>query len=141
MKRNLIGILSLVVMSVILNTTAHSQSSVKADVPFAFKVGAAELPAGTYAVNTLGSSIIEIRNPQTSAGALSIAMPEYQGDSATKLVFHHLGDQYFLSEIWRGAGTNGMVIAPSEKEKSLKKELQLAKAPASDREKVVIALK
>ncbi len=51
----------LVVMSVILNTTAHSQSSVKADVPFAFKVGAAELPAGTYAVNTLGSSIIEIR--------------------------------------------------------------------------------
>ena len=141
MKRNLIGILSLVVMSVILNTTAHSQSSVKADVPFAFKVGAAELPAGTYAVNTLGSSIIEIRNPQTSAGALSIAMPEYQGDSATKLVFHDLGDQYFPSEIWRGAGTNGMVIAPSEKEKSLKKELQLAKAPASDREKVVIALK
>jgi hypothetical protein len=140
MKRNLIGILSLVVMSVMLNTTAHSQSSVKANVPFAFKVGAAELQAGTYAVNALGSSIIEIRNPQTNAGALSTVTPEYQRDSGAKLVFHHLGDQYFLSEIWRGAGTNGMVIAPSRKEKSLEKELQLAKAPASDQEKIVIAL-
>jgi hypothetical protein len=89
----------------------------------------------------MGSSIIEIRNPQTSAGALSTVTPEYQCDSGAKLVFHHLGDQYFLSEIWRGAGTNGMVIAPSKKEKSLEKELQLAKAPASDQEKVVIALK
>ena len=38
MKRNLIGILSLVVMSVLISATgAYAQSYAKADVPFAFQ--------------------------------------------------------------------------------------------------------
>ena len=54
MKRNLITILSLVVMSMIFNVTgAYAQSFAKADVPFAFNVGTAQLPAGTYEVKVL----------------------------------------------------------------------------------------
>ncbi|MGA7049622.1 MAG: hypothetical protein WBY98_25415, partial [Candidatus Sulfotelmatobacter sp.] len=119
MKRNGIGILSLVVISLMLNAAAQAQSAAKANVPFAFKVGSAQLPAGTYVINTAGASAIEIRNGHTSAGALSLVRREYQRDSGAKLVFHHVADQYFLAEIWRGAGTNGMVIAPSKQEKSL----------------------
>jgi hypothetical protein len=139
MKGNVIEILSLVVMSLMLNAAAQAQSAVKANVPFAFKVGPAQLPAGTYLIHTVGASAIEIRNGQTSASALSLVRREYQNSSSAKLVFHHVADQYFLAEIWKGAGTNGMVIAPSKQEKSLERELRLATGESKS-EDVLIAL-
>ncbi len=141
MKRNLIGILSLVVMSLMLNATgAHAQSLAKADVPFAFKVGSAQLPAGTYEIKAAGEAAIVIRNGQTSAGALSLVRREYPRNSGAKLVFRHVGNQYFLAEIWRDAGSAGMVIAPSKLEKDLEKELQLASGHSNAGEEVMIAL-
>ena len=121
MKRNLIGILSLVVMSMMLNATANAQAFVKADVPFAFKVGSAQLPAGTYRVNAAGDTAVVIQNLKTSAGALSIGRHEYARDRGSKLVFHRVAGQYFLSEIWRGGGNAGIVITTSNEEKELQK--------------------
>jgi hypothetical protein len=141
MKRNLIGILSLVVMSLMLNATgAYAQSGVKADVLFAFRLGSAQLPAGTYEINATGNNAIAIRNSGTSAGALSNVRRESPRNTRPKLVFHQLGSQYFLAEIWRGADSTGMVIAPSKMEKELKKELQLASAQSSPGEEVLIVL-
>jgi hypothetical protein len=139
MKRNFIGVLSLVVMSLMLNAAAQAQSAAKANVPFAFSVGTAQLPAGTYVISIAGMSAIEIRNGQTSASVLSLVRHEYQSKSDAKLVFHHVAGQYFLAEIWRGAGTTGMVIAPSKQEKSLEKELRLATGQPKS-EDVLIAL-
>jgi hypothetical protein len=139
MKRNVIGIMSLLVMSLILNAAVQAQSTARANVPFAFKLGSAELPAGTYVVGTTGASAIQIRNGQTSARALSVVRREYQSNSGAKLVFHHVAGQYFLAEIWTGAGTTGMVIAPSKQEKSLERELRLATG-GSKSEDVLIAL-
>ena len=139
MKRNFIGILSLVVMSLMLNAAAQAQSAAKANVPFAFKVGSAQLPAGTYVISPAGMSAIEVRNGQTSASALSLVRREYQNNSGAKLIFHHVAGQYFLAEIWGGAGTDGMVIAPSKQEKSLEKELRLATSQSKSND-VLIAL-
>ena len=51
MKRNLIGILSLVVMSLMFTATgAYAQSYAKAECTLRFQVGSAQLPAGTYEV-------------------------------------------------------------------------------------------
>jgi hypothetical protein len=140
MRRNLIGILSLVVMSLMINAAAYAQSNVRANVPFAFQVGSAQLPAGTYTVNAVGLSAVEIQNPQTGAGAMSIVRREYENDSAAKLVFHRLGNQYFLAEICTGAGTRRVIIAPSKEEKSLEKELKLATSQPNVGEEVLIAL-
>jgi hypothetical protein len=139
MKRNVIGFLSLMVMSVVLNAAAQAQPAARANVPFPFTVGSAELPAGTYVVSTAGASAIQIRNGQTNASALSLVRREYQNNSRAKLVFHHVAGQYFLAEIWTGAGTNGMVIARSKQEKSLERELRLA-TRESKSEDVLIAL-
>jgi hypothetical protein len=139
MKRNVIGILSLMVMSLMLNAAAQAQSAAKANVPFAFTVGSAELPAGTYVVSSAGASAIQIRDGQSNARALSLARRQYQSNSGAKLVFHHVAGQYFLAEIWTGAGTNGMVIAPSKQEKSLERELRLATGESKN-EDVLIAL-
>jgi hypothetical protein len=144
MKRNLIAILSLVVVSLMFNITgAYAQSYVKADVPFAFNVGAAQLPAGTYEIKVLSQSpnLIMIRNPETTAAALSIARSENPRDAESKLVFDRIGTQYFLTQVWKGSGAGGMIVPTSKHEQELKKELQLTKGSAGGNEEVVVALK
>jgi len=144
MKRNLITILSLVVMSLLLNATgAYAQSYAKANVPFAFNVGAAQLPAGTYEIRILSESPNEImiRNTETTAAALSIARTESSRNTESKLVFDRVGTQYFLTEVWKGSGAGGMIVPTSKHEQELKKELQLAKGSAGGNEEVVVALK
>jgi hypothetical protein len=142
MKRNLIGILSLAVMSLLFNATgAYAQSYAKADVPFAFKVGSAQLPAGTYEVKvaSAGANSIMIQNDQTSAAALSLARHEYPRNTGAKLVFHHVGGQFFLAEIWSSPGSYGMIVPTSKQEKELEKELQLAQGPSGGHEEVIVA--
>jgi hypothetical protein len=144
MKRNLITILSLVVMSLTFNVTgAYAQSYVKANVPFAFNVGAKQLPAGTYEIKVLSQSpnLIMIRNYETTAAALSIARSEGPRSTESKLVFDRVGTQYFLTEVWKASGAGGMIVPTSKQEEELKKELQLAKGPAGGNEKVIVALK
>jgi hypothetical protein len=144
MKRNLITILSLVVMSLLLNATVvYAQSYAKADVPFAFNVGAKQLPAGTYEIRVLSQSpnLIKIQNTENTAAAVSIARSEEARNAESKLVFDRVGTQYFLSEVWKGSRAGGMIVPASKQEKELKKELQLAKGPADDNQKVIVALK
>ena len=43
-----------------------------------------------------------------------------------KLVFHRVGNQYFLAEIWRSSDTEGMIVPTSKQEKELEKELRAA---------------
>jgi hypothetical protein len=143
MKRNLITILSLVVMSMMFNATgAYAQSFAKADVPFAFSVGAAQLPAGTYEIKTLSQSgnQIMIQNSKTSASAVSIARRDGSRTTESKLVFDRIGNQYFLSEVWKDSSA-GMIVPTSKHEQELKKELQLARDASSNYDKVAVALK
>jgi hypothetical protein len=142
MKRNLIGILSLVVMTVLISSTgAFAQSYAKADVPFAFSVGSAQLPAGTYDIRTVGpgNSSIAVQNHETSAAAMSNAGREQPRNASPKLVFHHVGNTYFLAEVWRSSTAEGMIIPASKQEKELEKELQASNATGGY-EEVVVAL-
>ena len=143
MKRNLIGILSLVVMATLISATgAYAQSFAKADVPFAFTVGSAQLPAGTYEIsssNAVATAIV-IQNQETSAAALSTVGREYPRNTSAKLVFHRVGNQYFLAEIWRNSSAEGMSIPASKNEKDLEKELRAANRHMGGYEEVVVAL-
>jgi hypothetical protein len=144
MKRNLTTILSLVVTSLILiASSARAQSFTKADVPFAFNVGQKRMPAGTYEVKIEGvaSDMILIRNIETRESALSIAGYEAPQSAEGKLVFNHVGNQYFLSHVWRESGSQGMRLPISKRERGLTKELLLAKDSKGGREEVIIALK
>ena len=141
MKRNLITILSLVVMSLMLNATGayaqyHPQSYATANVPFTFNVGTAQLPAGCYRITPLYQGIA-IRNCKTGATVFSPVQQESPRDTAAKLVFNHLNNQYFLTQIWGEQGSTGMTV-PSSK---LERELQVASGPSHAGEKVVIAVK
>ena len=144
MKRNVITILSLMVLSLMFNATgAYAQSYAKADVPFAFNVGAAQLPAGTYEIKTLGpgTNQIMIRNGEGTASVVSNARRNPPRETEGKLVFHRVGNQYFLAEVWRGSEDAGLIVPTSKHEQELMKELQLAKGPSGGHEEVIEALK
>lgn len=133
MKRNLIGVLSLVVLSLMLNATgAYAQRQLRANVPFAFRMGNAQLPAGSYEITKVERTIV-IRGEHTGAMALATSADPNSGDP--RLVFNHMGNQYFLTQIW-GEGDNAMTLPASK----LEKEHQIASGKSSG-EKVVVALK
>jgi hypothetical protein len=139
MKRNLIGTLSLVVVSLLLNINgAYAQSVVKANVPFAFNVGSSQLPAGSYRFTLEdGSWLVMIRNSTTGATVLSLGQRESPGGKRRKLVFRHLGNRYFLTQIWGEQGSAGLKLrAPKPETK-----FEIASQPSPSHKEVEIALK
>jgi hypothetical protein len=139
MKRNLIGTLSLVAMSLLLNVNcAHAQSAAKVNVPFAFNVGTSQLPAGSYRITVEdGGGLVMIRNSTTFATLLSVGLQESPGDKSRRLVFQRLGNRYFLTQIWGEQGSTGLRFQAPKPETKLK----IASQPSPSRKEVEIALK
>jgi len=139
MKYNSISNSSLLVLSLLLTVSGpHAQSAARANVPFAFKVGTKQMPAGTYTVrNEIGSNIVMVRNLQTGRSAMAMARRESPAKKTDKLIFHRYGSQYFLTAILGGKGSQGMVIPTTSQEK----ELQVAQATAKSANNVEIASK
>jgi hypothetical protein len=136
MKRNLIGTLSLVVLSLVLNATGHAQVVAKADVPFAFTVAQKTLPSGRYIVRTDGQGVITIQSYETGASVISLARKELPRNTSPKLIFHRVDNQYFLSQVWGAEGTGGLTVRTS----ALEKELQMSSAAPKTVGQIVIAL-
>lgn len=140
MKRNLIGTLSLVVMSVLFNVNgAYAQAAAHANVPFAFSVGSAHLPAGRYsiALKDPNLGVIMLGNTRTGVSVLSVGQPEYSHGKTWKLVFQQVGNQYFLTHIWGAPGSVGMKLqAPKPHTK-----LEIASKRSPSANNVEIALK
>jgi hypothetical protein len=139
MKRNSISYSSLVLLSLLLSATGAYAQSARANVPFAFKVGAKQMPAGTYTVRTeIGSSIVMVHNVQTGASALAMGRWEAPTKKTDKLIFRRYGSQYFLTAILGGEGSQGIVFPSTKREKALQ---EVAEAPANTTNNVEIASK
>ena len=111
---------SLVVLSLLFTAGAYAQSVVQAHVPFAFKVGQKQMPAGTYIIDReSGSSFVTVRNVKTGTSVLAAGRTETASKTTKKLIFHHYGSQYLLTEIWGAAGSQGMVLPSTKRQKDL----------------------
>lgn len=137
MKCNSISKSSLLVLSLLLTVAgAHAQSAARANVPFAFKVGTTQMPAGTYAIrNDAGTNVVTVRNVQTGTSVLAMGRREAPSKKTDKLIFHRYGSQYFLTAILGSQGSQGMVFPATKQEK----ELQVAYAPANSGNNIEIA--
>ena len=114
MKFNSIAQSSLVVLSLLFTAAgAHAQSAARANVPFAFKVGTTQMPAGTYTIqNELGTNLVTVRNVQTGTSVLAMGRQESPSKKTDKLIFHHYGSQYFLTQILGEEGSQGWSSPP-----------------------------
>ena len=100
MKR-ITAIALLAIANFALAGTSFAQSEeVKANVPFDFTVANKLLPAGTYSMNKESTGFIMIKNHDKHIAVLTLVdVDGNQSRDGGKLIFHKVGDQYFLSEI------------------------------------------
>ncbi len=139
MKINSIAASSLVVLSLLLTAAgAYAQCGVETHVPFAFKVGTAQMPSGNYSFKReAGSAIITVRNVKTGITVQAPVRPEAPSKQTEKLIFQHYGRQYILAEVWGTAGSDGIALSTIKQ----KSNFDIAHGPAGAGTRVEIASK
>jgi hypothetical protein len=123
MKRNVFGaLMTLIVAATIAVPAVHAQSRITltANVPFAFSIDGKSLPSGAYEVRELGSraTVIESKDGKNHAMGLYAPAGECK-PGQSKLVFHKVGDSYFLTEIWSSSRGEGLRVPESKMEKEM----------------------
>jgi hypothetical protein len=109
----------------------HAQDSdrVNVTIPFDFVVGAKQLKAGDYVVESvLDGRALKLRSKGGDVRQTALTVPvTNQTGNHERLLFHHDGDQYFLSQVWFWGDEDGREVPRGAQEKSLGK-----RRPASD---------
>ena len=110
-----------------LGSAAYTQEiNVRARVPFDFVAGNKVYSAGDYALQTardtgfyvsINNEGMKMRGLVDSSPCIS-SKPLTAGNEA-KLVFHRVGNTYFLFRIWVGGNTVGREFARSHREKQM----------------------
>jgi hypothetical protein len=119
--------LTLSLFGFLAGSAAHAQSSqpLQADVPFAFTVREAMLPAGSYRVTFAPNShVLRVQGVnQPADAALALANPESdpQGAAgAARLVFHCNGNkECHLAQVWQGGNAGTGIELPQSHERRI----------------------
>ena len=106
-SRFLMGLMILTLFTTMWATSADAQSlNFTLDVPYSFRVGDKELPAGRYTIHRSplgleGVLVIESTNGKVSQQfRVKIFLSNESATENKKLIFTKYGDQRFLSQIW-----------------------------------------
>jgi hypothetical protein len=104
--------------ALISSHAASAQALAVANIPFDFTVQRTTLPQGTYVISRTGDRVISLRSKDGARGILCLINPadSPKGLKTGELVFHHYGDQYFLSEIQAPWNETGMKVPASKAE-------------------------
>lgn len=119
-------LLTLLLMLTTISTSAQSQRSGVLNIPFSFTVGEKTLPAGEYTVEPNRKDydkvwLVQSKDNHTSVLVITMSVRAKETQEQTKLVFHRLGEQYFLSQIWTPGGSTGRELTMPGVERELAK--------------------
>src|SRR5271157_5420083 len=108
--KNLRSILFALTVLLLATAAQAQQTHVNANVPFDFVVGDHTYPAGEYALKSLTNNNIvridDIQEPATNM-VMSIGCTSITPSEKTKLVFHRVGGNYFLYQVWVEGSLSG----------------------------------
>ncbi len=118
-----------VVLGLILTLSAvpgHAQdgTKIKTTIPFNFVVGKKELKAGDYVIESLlANNALRFRSEDGDVQQITFTVPIETNTTGNheRLLFHHDGDRYFLSQVWLSGDENGHELLPRVQEKGLEK--------------------
>ena len=114
MKRQVFGLAVLLVVLGAVSASAQSSRMLVSNIPFAFIVGDAALPAGEYSIQTVNLSGRQLLLRDWKGHSLYIPIQtsgKAVGEAKDKLVFHLVNGQYFLASIWTPDNSVGRVFA------------------------------
>ena len=122
MKNQLFALIGLGLL--LATASAYAQTGVvKANVPFNFIVNKAELPAGQYTIQSVGSSASAMSIQSLDNQIVKLVLPHAcespKTQETSKLVFHRYGSQYFLAQIWTEGNDRGQELPKSGREREV----------------------
>ncbi len=114
--RSLLAMAGLLVLNASAVSLAQTTDTVS-NVPFTFNVGSAELPRDTYTITKVSGHMSAYQIRGLRAAAIMISQPDGPdaADPSPRLVFHRIGDKYFLREV-RLTGNSGFTLPASSAE-------------------------
>lgn len=116
-------------LALLVTTAASAQTiRVKANIPFAFIVNHATLPAGDYSVESvdLDSKVLAIGEVNGKKSlVMSNSCEKLETSKQTSLVFHRYGNRYFLNRIWVQGNNAGHEIPTSPREKEVARDFSM----------------
>ena len=108
---------------------AQTSTATISNVPFAFSVGASQMPADTYRVSKIGGHTDVFMIGSLRHSVILLGQPDGRNtDETPRLVFHKYGDQYFLREFWTG-GSTGFSLPVSRQERQAEERLASRSTP------------
>jgi hypothetical protein len=108
-------------------------NKMKVNIPFDFIVADMNLPAGQYYIGraqTLSDHVVLVISGVDSSVKvfrLTTAVQSLQPKNKGMLVFHRLGDHYFLFQVWAAGSSTGRAIPKSRRESQLERGVPGAK--------------
>jgi hypothetical protein len=117
------AVLFVAALTIGLSTTAaHAQyetQRVQFTAPFAFDYGSQQLPAGRYTVTRENAHILIVRNGAKSVMVMTQTSDDRETTTRGKVVFHRVGQRYFLSQVWIPGKSSHLTCGPTKTEKKL----------------------
>jgi hypothetical protein len=121
--------------SICTQAQSRNRQRLIVEIPFAFNAGNTQMPAGEYNVSVVNpSSSRSVVLIKSSDGQSSVLLGTTDiigwATSRAKLVFRRYDTQYFLAQVWMASESTGMSTPTSKGEKSVRKQLGIAKQKA-----------
>ena len=110
----------------VANAQIASDVTIQANIPFAFTVGDTTLPAGNYTIKVLDGDSMNVLELRSAIGHTAVVFETENTETRgarvvnkSELVFHRIGDNYFLSQVWMAGSASGSELAKARMEKKL----------------------
>ncbi len=137
--KNVLGFVLVAATMVFASSAKAQEFRVKADVPFDFSIEKQVYHAGEYEIQKLSPNTTLLLVGSGNGTARTIAKPlpctSQMPASSTKLVFHRVGQNYFLYQIWIAGRTYGREFPTPKMEREL-----LAHNGAKSEEVIIAAM-
>ena len=100
------------------NLSAQSRHSpIAVNIPFSFENGSHHLPPGRYTLSLTTDNILFVRGDTDGTNFMIRDDHNVKSSDHSKLIFHKLGDRYFLREIWLAGSSTHSICHKSAAEK------------------------
>jgi hypothetical protein len=99
----------------------QAQAVLEAKVPFEFRMGEVNFPAGDYQFKYSGQLLVVHQQQGQRATAMALPLPvsRIKPPSTGLLEFNKYGEAYFLSKIWTPGSTDGSAVRKTSREQEL----------------------
>jgi len=98
---------------------AQQMEPMRVSIPFDFRIGAENVPAGNYEIQASNGILMFRHEGRFVALTLTIPASRFNAPTTGLVQFHRYGNDYFLASIWTPYNNSGVAVPESKQEKEV----------------------